>query len=162
VNAVALIEQIIEERPEFHPPIAKIAVNCPSNSTSPNSSRGHRARLDASSGLIIIFAVGIPAAFIKIDAEVLRVKTALKAHPRDESLKKELNDLIKAREKMLLEVQRKARWRPKIRDSACNGDVVYYLHLRHGHIPHPTSLTFDLQLATLILACEQARRVQTR
>jgi hypothetical protein len=53
--------------------------------------------------------VGVAAAFIKIDAEVHRVKTALKAKPRDEALKKELNGLIKAREKLLLEAQRKAR-----------------------------------------------------
>jgi hypothetical protein len=53
--------------------------------------------------------MGIAAAFIKIDAEVLRVRTALRATPKDESLKKELNGLIKAREKLLLEVQRKAR-----------------------------------------------------
>ena len=53
--------------------------------------------------------MGVAAAFIKIDAEVHRVKTALKAKPWDQTLKKELNGLIKAREKLLLEVQRKAR-----------------------------------------------------
>jgi hypothetical protein len=53
--------------------------------------------------------VGSAAAFIKIDAEVHRVRMALRAAPKDERLKKELNGLIKAREKLLLEIQRKAR-----------------------------------------------------
>ena len=53
--------------------------------------------------------MGVAAAFIKIDAEVLRVRTALKSKPDNEALKKELNGLIKAREKLLLEAQRKAR-----------------------------------------------------
>jgi hypothetical protein len=53
--------------------------------------------------------MGVAAAFIKIDAEVLRIRTELKAKPNDAALKKELNALIKAREKLLLEVQRKAR-----------------------------------------------------
>jgi hypothetical protein len=53
--------------------------------------------------------VGVAASFIKIDAEVLRVRNALRDNPKDEALKKELNSLIKAREKLLLEVQRKAR-----------------------------------------------------
>jgi hypothetical protein len=53
--------------------------------------------------------VGVAAAFIKIDAEVHRVKAALKASPKDQALKKELNGLIKAREKLLVEAQRKAK-----------------------------------------------------
>jgi hypothetical protein len=56
--------------------------------------------------------VGVAAAFIKIDAEVHRVRVALKAKPKDDQLKKELNGLIKAREKLLLEAQRKARSGP--------------------------------------------------
>ena len=57
----------------------------------------------------IIPRMGVAAAFIKIDAEVHRVKVALKANPQSDALKKELNGLIKAREKLLLEVQRQAR-----------------------------------------------------
>jgi len=53
--------------------------------------------------------MGVAAAFIKIDAEVHRVKNALKANPQNDALKKELNGLIKAREKLLLEAQRQAR-----------------------------------------------------
>jgi hypothetical protein len=65
--------------------------------------------MDGSAAMDIIARMGVAAAFIKIDAEVLRVRNALKSKPNNASLKKELNGLIKAREKLLLEVQRKAR-----------------------------------------------------
>ena len=65
--------------------------------------------LDGPTIMNIMSVMGVAAAFIKIDAEVHRVKNALKSRPRDEALKKELNGLIKARETLLLEVQRKAR-----------------------------------------------------
>jgi hypothetical protein len=56
-----------------------------------------------------VLPVGSAAPFIKLDAEVHRVRMALRADPKDERLNKELNGLIKAREKLLLDVQRKAR-----------------------------------------------------
>ena len=56
--------------------------------------------------------MGVAAAFIKIDAEVHRVRAALKAKPDDKALQKELNGLIKARENLLFEVQRQARTNP--------------------------------------------------
>ena len=65
--------------------------------------------LDDSRSVHIIPGMGVAAAFIKIDAEVHRVKNALKANPQNDALKKELNGLIKAREKLLLEAQRQAR-----------------------------------------------------
>ena len=60
----------------------------------------------------IIPPVGVAAKFIKIDAEVHRVRLALKANPDNKALQKELNGLIKARETLLLEVQRQARNKP--------------------------------------------------
>jgi len=53
--------------------------------------------------------MGIAAKFISIDAQVQRVRLQLKATPRDQSLHKELNSLIKAREKILLEIDRERK-----------------------------------------------------
>lgn len=53
--------------------------------------------------------VGIAGAFIKIDAAVVRVRLQLKEKPENKVLQKQLNSLIKAREKLLLELDRKSK-----------------------------------------------------
>lgn len=53
--------------------------------------------------------MGIAAKFISIDAQVQRVRLLLNATPTDQSLHKELNSLIKAREKILLEIDRERK-----------------------------------------------------
>jgi hypothetical protein len=53
--------------------------------------------------------MGVAGEFIKIDAEVHRVRLQLKEKPKDKALQKELNSLMKAREKLLLELDRKGR-----------------------------------------------------
>jgi len=55
--------------------------------------------------------MGVAGEFIKIDAEVHRIRLQLKAKPKDKELQKELNSLIKAREKLLLELDRKSKAR---------------------------------------------------